>query len=112
FFRDCLPNFGMGGGGSDGAGEESADKDTDTPTEDQTQGEKGTVSIVVKGEQCMVDGKEEALACPKACEDIKASADTASRIDVDATVGAHAIVEELKTCLKDAGFSDVTVRSE
>lgn len=100
FLRDCMPNWGLGGGG---AGEQSADANN-PPVETQPVGERGTVSVVVKGEQCTLG--ERTLPCAEACAAIKADKVAAeTRIEIDSTAGAHAVVEAFTTCLSEAGYA-------
>jgi hypothetical protein len=64
--------------------------------------------IVVKSEQCVV-GTGEPAPCEAAC---KAEAITpATRVEVDATEGAHATVEALRACLTGRGVTKLNIRS-
>lgn len=106
FLRDCMPNWGMGGGSGKGDATQTA---SETP-ETKPPGDRGTVSVVVKGEQCSLG--TQTLPCPEACASIKQAHKPAdSRVEVDSTTGAHEVVEQFGTCLKDAGFT-VDVRSQ
>ena len=106
YFRDCLPNFGVGGGA--GSSETSSDEN---PTDKEVkEGNQGSVVILIKGEECSIDGGE-AQSCPKACESLKSQDKKEIRIDIQGELGAHAVVEDFKKCVDEAGFEDVTLRS-
>ena len=110
FFRDCLPNVGMGGGA--GTSTSSSPEDpSDKPTAEKPAGEKGPLLVTVRGEECML-GDAKPAPCAQVCETVKGANPPTTQIQIDDTVGAHAVVEEFKTCLVGAGFSDVKFQSE
>ncbi|OIP41842.1 MAG: hypothetical protein AUK47_05675 [Deltaproteobacteria bacterium CG2_30_63_29] len=109
FFKDCLPNFGIGGGGS-GTSKESGEKDEVTQTPKPDDNAKNTVAVTIKGEECIL-GAAAPQACPKTCADIKEKYPAETRIEVNATVGTQATVEAFKQCVSDAGFK-VSLQSE
>ncbi len=110
FFRDCLPNIGLGGGA--GTSSSSSPEDPSTkPVAEKPAGEKGTVLVTVRGEECVL-GEAAPAPCVQVCEAVKGANPPTTQIQIDDTVGAHAVVEELKTCLGEAGFSDVKFQSK
>jgi hypothetical protein len=107
---DCWPGLGTGGGGT------PADADREAPAApasapDVEAPAAGEVSIVVVGDQCHVAGGA-SQPCLQTCRELAEASDLARRIDVDATQGSHGTVEQLSTCLTEAGLTAVEVRSQ
>ena len=84
---------GMGAGGTP-EGPEPAE-----PVEVKASAE---AKVVVESQQCRLDGQP-AAPCPEVC---RAVVERAPEVVVlDGAAGAHGVVEELRTCLGEAGLS-------
>ena len=109
YLSDCIPGFGSGG--ELGTPSSEAPAAPSSPSKAPVAGEAGgdRIGITVQGDQCR---RGQAAAVP--CADLCASLDRtpSATIDIDATQGRHGAVEELRKCLKDAGFTHVRVHSE
>ena len=120
YLADCIPGLGAGGELGAPTADSPADaKETpkaktpaDADAEGQAAGE-GRISVAVAGEQCRLPGQPEA-PCEEVCAALKpkAQANRETVVEVDATEGAHGAVEALRTCLREAGFSDVRTQAE
>lgn len=115
YLGDCLPGFGAGSSpGSPSS--ESATPPASAPPEDAAEPDpakaaaKTELGIVVTGERC--DAGSGAAPCPEVCAGLDAGRAAASTVVIDATAGTHGAVEALRTCLTEAGFTDLRVRSE
>jgi len=106
YLYDCLPGFGSGG--------ELGTPSSDAPAASSkapVAGEAGgdRIGIVVQGEQCR-QGQAAAVPCAELCASLARTPSAA--VDIDAIQGRHGTVEELRKCLRDAGFTNVRVHSE
>lgn len=110
---DCLPGLGGGGGGAPAPEGSSpppapAEQKAEPAENDEPQ---GTIEIAVQGEECR-RGDEAPVQCPALCDALPTEGVKERRVVVDATLGTHAAVEALRACLRDAGFTQVVVRTE
>ncbi len=107
YLSDCLP--GLGAGGSLGAPQAEAPADAKaTPPPEAKAAKAGTAArlqLVVKGEQC-TQGDAAPTSCPELCAALR-TRDPRPTVEIDATAGMHGVVEDLRRCLKQAGFTDV-----
>ena len=118
YLSDCIPGFGGGGAGdADPAAaaeeaEEVEDPKTPPPAkaeaddDEDAEAQAATLQITVDGEKCRT--AEGDVECTALCE----RTTKATRVEIDATLGAHGTVESLQKCLQTAGYEDVRVRSE
>lgn len=117
YLSDCIP--GLGTGGSLGTPQSEATAETKEPTEPtptaeqprEAEGANTRLSITVQGDKCVRDAAPGA-PCPQICAALDRTRASEVTVEVDATHGSHGVVEALRTCLQEAGFSDVRVRSE
>lgn len=108
YISDCLPGFGVGGK----LGTPSSDAPpsaTKAPPEGEAAGDR--ITIVVQGEQCR-RGQGEPQPCPQLCAALDRTHAATVEVAVEAVEGRHGTVEELRKCLRDAGFTRVRVHSE
>ncbi|MEX1369149.1 MAG: hypothetical protein AB1Z98_38835 [Nannocystaceae bacterium] len=113
YLGDCIPGLGAGGSPSAPSSEAVTPPSSTLPADDADPAEaetKAQLSIVVTGERC--DAGSGAAPCPEVCAGLDASRAAASTVVIDATAGTHGTVEALRTCLAEAGFTDLRVRSE
>jgi hypothetical protein len=108
YLRGCIPGLGGGGAPTSDVSDDppAAPKEPVAEAKSEADAPDPIVHIVVEGERCRTG--DDVVPCTSLCE----REDGVTQADVDATLGAHRTVEELKTCLKDAGYDDVRVRSE
>lgn len=108
YLSDCIP--GLGAGGSLGVPAPETPTEPAEPTEPERV-EGARLPITVEGDQCRQPG-----APPRPCDQLCAALDrtraASVTVDVDASAGRHGAVEALRACLREAGFTDVRVRSE
>lgn len=109
YLSDCIP--GLGSGGQPGTPSSETPAAPSSPPQAPVAGEAGgdRIDIVVQGEQCR-RGQAAAVPCAELCASLPRT--PIATIDIDATQGRHGTVEELRQCLKDAGFTHVRVHSE
>ena len=103
YFRSC--GAGWGTGIAPGVSESGS---ATVATKPQTV---EIILISVKGETCTRAG-EAARTCSAVCEDTKAKDAKTKRVEIDGAYGAHQVVETLRKCLVDGGFTNVTARAE
>lgn len=112
YLSDCLPGLGSGGR----LGTPSSDAPADAKAGSgkapaEPGGADDLVRITVQGDRCRRGGAE-----PQPCDQLCASLDrtraAALTVELDATEGRHGTVEELRTCLREAGFARVRISSE
>lgn len=111
YLSDCLP--GLGAGGKLGAPSSDAPAASRDPAQGQGAGEAAgdRITIVVRGEQCR-RGEAEPEPCPRLCAALDRTHAATVEVAVEAVEGRHGTVEELRKCLRDAGFTRVRVHSE
>jgi hypothetical protein len=109
YLSNCLPGLGTGGE----LGAPSSDATTPpSPSQAPAAGAAGDrIDIVVQGEQCR-HGQAAAVPCNELCAALDRTRAATVDVALDATRGRHGTVEELRTCLRDAGFAHVRVHSE
>lgn len=79
---------------------------------DSTKGDKdpisstSTLSVSFKGQSC-----DPEVSCSALCEELQSLPKT-TRIVLNDTYGSHGTVEEFSRCIKDAGFTYVSLFSE
>jgi hypothetical protein len=111
YLSDCLP--GLGSGGKLGTPSSEAPTASSSSSQAPVAGEAGgdRLGIVVEGEQCR-QGQAAAVPCAELCASLDRTRAATVEIAVDATRGRHGTVEELRKCLRDAGFAHVRIHSE
>lgn len=62
--------------------------------------------VVVKGDQCTHDGSTK--PCPEVCAGIEGG-DTALRVEIDGTEGAHGAVEAFEKCLTARHIGSISI---
>lgn len=112
YVSDCLPGFGVGGKLGTPSSDAPASA-TKAPAEGKGAGEAAgdRITIVVQGEQCR-RGQGEPQPCPELCAALDRTHAATVEVAVEAAEGRHGIVEDLRKCLRDAGFTRVRVHSE
>ncbi|MEM7155939.1 MAG: hypothetical protein AAF799_24015 [Myxococcota bacterium] len=114
YLSNCIPGFGIGGSAGTPGAESKTPAEPAKPTaekEAKAKADQSRISIAVKGDKC-VQGSGEAAACPEVCAGLDRKDAATVQVEVDASAGRHGTVEALRACLKEAGFTDVRVRSE
>lgn len=110
YLSDCIP--GLGTGGELGTPPSSAPAaPSEGPEAPAGEASKGSITIVVQGEQCRRD-QAPAQSCARLCATLDRTHAASTQVTLDATEGRHGTVEELRQCLQDAGFARVRVLSE
>lgn len=117
YLSDCIPGLGSGGSlgvpaASDPASATPASAPESEPAAveiDEAGGRR--ITLVVEGDRC-TRGTLPAAPCPEVCAGLDQARASSIAIEIDASSGRHGTVEQLRTCLKDAGFVDIVVRSE
>lgn len=111
YLSDCLP--GLGSGGELGTPSSDAPASPKAPAGGNGAGEAAgdRIVIVVQGEQCR-RGQGEPQPCPELCAALDRTHAATLELAVEALEGRHGTVEELRKCLRDAGFTRVRVHSE
>lgn len=113
YLSDCIPGLGSGGGDP---GTPSTPAPT-TPADPAAQGSAAAdrIEITVQGDRCQL-GQTPAAPCPDVCASLGRSHDPAVastlEVAVEATAGRHGTVEELRQCLRDAGFTNVRIHAD
>lgn len=111
YLSDCIP--GLGSGGSLGTPSSESPAEPEPKKDEKAVGPSGggSMAITVKGVQCTL-GDADPAPCADVCAGLdRTNADSVSVV-IDSTLGQHGAVEDLRTCLKDAGFTSVSVRAE
>lgn len=110
YLGNCMP--GMGSGGSEGSATEESTKPAEpkAAAEADKSAAAGTTAVTVVGERCSV-GDQDPAGCAAVCEKLGKAPDKGT-VEIDAAKGTHGAVESLRTCLTQAGFSNVVVRSQ
>lgn len=109
YLSDCIPGLGSGGGDP---GTPSTPAPT-TPADPAAQGSAAAdrIEITVQGDRCQL-GQTPAAPCPDVCASLDRARSATLEVAVEATAGRHGTVEELRQCLRDAGFTNVRVHAE
>lgn len=117
YLSDCIPGLGTGGSlgtpSSEAPAEDAPTPPESTPGEPSQRGEpdpKSRLSIAVVGERCRY--VDRVAPCEEICASLDREGASERMVEIDATRGSHGTVEALRTCLEQAGFSDLRVRSE
>lgn len=109
YLSDCIPGLGTGGRlGTPASSEAPADAKAG-PAE--PGGADDLVRITVQGDQCRRGGTE-AQPCDQLCASLDRTRAATITVELDATEGRHGTVEQLRTCLREAGFARVRISSE
>lgn len=109
YLGDCIP--GLGAGGSVGTPSSEAPTPSEPVVGGEADGEaRARRVIVVSGEQCRSDGG--LVPCDEVCAGLDREQASRTSIEIDARGGTHGTVEALRACVKEAGFTEVHVRSE
>lgn len=111
YLSDCIPGLGTGGSVGVPSSETPATPAEPAKVEDAEAGEAGRLSIVVQGDRCR-RGTAEPQPCDQLCAELDRASAGSTTVEIDASAGRHGAVEALRACLREAGFSDVRVRSE
>lgn len=110
YLSDCLSGLGAGGKlGTPSSDAPTSPSATKAPAEAEGAGDR--ITIVVQGEQCR-RGQAEPQPCPALCAALDRTHAATVEVAVEATEGRHGTVEDLRKCLRDAGFTRVRVHSE
>jgi hypothetical protein len=109
YLSDCLP--GLGSGGELGTPSSEAPAAPPSPHKAAGEASASSLTLVVQGEQCR-RGQAQPEPCAQLCASLDRTGAAATEIILDATEGRHGTVEELRTCLQEAGFARVRVLSE
>jgi hypothetical protein len=107
YLSDCIP--GLGSGGGLGTPEPPASAPSKSPAEPGAAADR--IAITVQGDQCR-RGDAELEPCARVCASLDRTRAATVAIDLEATEGRHGTVEELRTCLREAGFARVRIISE
>jgi hypothetical protein len=108
YLSDCIPGFGSGGKLGTPS-ETPASAPSKSPTEPSAAADR--IAITVQGDQCR-RGDAEPEPCARVCASLDRTHAATVAIDLEATEGRHGTVEELRTCLREAGFARVRIISE
>ena len=110
YLSDCIPGLGRGGElGTPSPSTPASQKQSSAPGGGEAAA--GGLTIVVQGEQCR-RGDAPAEPCAGLCAALDRTNAATMQVTLDATLGRHGTVEELRKCLQDAGFARVRVLSE
>lgn len=104
YLSDCIPGLGSGGELGTPASEPTAPAPTQATSSD-------TLVLTVQGDRCQ-QGQAPAAACPAVCAALPRDRAATVTVEVEAAAGHHGTVETLRQCLRQAGFTNVRVRSE
>lgn len=119
YLSDCIPGLGAGGSLGTPSSEAPTEPVEPTPRAEPVTAQPDAagaatptrMSIAVLAERCR-QAQAEPVPCSQVCESLDRARASSTTVEVDATRGSHGAVESLRACLKEAGFSDVRVRSE
>lgn len=100
YLSDCIPGLGSGGELGTPASEPTAPQAT----------RSDTLVLTVQGDRCQ-QGQAPAAACPAVCAALPRDRAATVTVEVEAAAGHHGTVETLRQCLRQAGFTNVRVRS-
>lgn len=109
YLSDCIPGLGSGGDLGTPSSSETKSAPTKSPAEPGVAADR--IAITVQGDQCR-RGDAEPEPCDRVCASLDRTRAATVAIDLEATEGRHGTVEELRTCLREAGFARVRIIHE
>jgi hypothetical protein len=106
YLGDCIP--GLGSGRSVG----TPSSPSTAPAEpSEAADQPARLMLTVEGDRCR-HGRAPAASCPEVCAALPRDRAATIEVHVDAIAGRHGTVEELRQCLKQAGFAKIDIDSE
>lgn len=110
YLSDCIPGLGTGGELGTPSSEAPAPRAPADPAAASGSAD-ARIAITVQGDQCR-QGQAPAGPCPQLCAALDRTHAATVEVTIEATEGRHGTVEELRTCLQDAGFAKVRIHAE
>lgn len=109
YLSDCIPGFGSGHSVGTPSSPSVAPAEPSDPSEATDQ--PARLMITVQGDRCR-HGRAPAASCPDVCAALPRDHAATIEVHVDAVEGRHGTVEDLRKCLKQAGFAKIDIDSE